>query len=83
MSEKKIVVPVLAYDEQARIHHGEFAYLNFPDRMFLAPDGPEIPEAINDLVFRGKVIAPADETETVEECDRRILEAYRRGKESK
>lgn len=49
-------------------------------RMFLAPE-PSAPIELIDLLWQGKVVMPADES--IKENDRRIIEAYRRGKESK
>ena len=47
----------------------------YPDHQ--ASPEPEIPAEIKDLLWSGKVIQPADET--IEENDRRICEAFRRG----
>ena len=54
-------------------------------RCFLAPE-PEVPEAIKSLIFptpQGIPVVIADNSVTVQvEVNNRILEAYRRGKES-
>ena len=44
-----------------------------------APE-PEVPEEVRDLLGRNRAITPADES--VEESDRRIIEAYRRGQKA-
>jgi len=54
-------------------------------RCFLAP-GPEVPEEIKDLLYEGKRVGcsnPQESSRFIEESDRRVLEAYRRGKEGK
>ena len=56
-----------------------FSVVEWQRRMFLAPE-PEVPEEVRDLLWRNRAITPADES--VEESDRRIIEAYRRGQKA-
>jgi hypothetical protein len=57
-----------------------FCVVDWQRCMFLAPPEPDQLEEIEDLLWRNKVITPSDET--IEENDRRIVEAFRRGQKA-
>ncbi len=54
-------------------------------RMFLAPEDP-VPEEVKDLLYASEVRVgcenPIEASQFIEESDRRVLEAYRRGQKA-